>query len=72
MRRAIWLSVLLLTGCSARASNVDEAIGLYGRNKVAAAEEALHRIAADPKQSQAEKAAAHRELGRIAWPFLAK
>jgi hypothetical protein len=67
MRLAIWFSVLLLSACHARASTVDEAIGLYGRNKVDAAEEALHRIAADPKTGAPERAAAHRELGRIAW-----
>src|SRR4051812_18870435 len=67
MRFAIWFSFLLLAGCSAHASSVDEAIELYSKNKVGAAEEALRRIAADPKQNAEEKAAAHRQLGRIAW-----
>src|SRR4051812_43213375 len=67
MRRTIWLAMLVLAGCHARAATVDEAMGLYSLNKVGAAEEALHRIAGDAKAPATERAAAHRELGRIAW-----
>jgi hypothetical protein len=67
MRLAICLAILLLPGCHARAATVDEAMGLYSLNKVPAAEEALRRISTDSKAPATERAAAHRELGRIAW-----
>lgn len=58
---------MLLAGCGAEAQTYDEAVNAYSQNRVAEAEKALRRLAADPAAAAADKAQAERELARIAW-----
>jgi len=68
MRSALCLALLLLAACSDPIpETIDGAMQAYSHNRVAEAEAIYRRIAADPAASARDKAAAHRQLGRIAW-----
>ena len=60
-------TLLLLAGCNKEPSTYDEAVTAYGQYRVAEAEAALRKIAADPAVGAGDKGRAHRELARIAW-----
>jgi len=59
--------LLLIAACSADAQTLDGAANAYRDNRVAAAEEILARIVADPATSPADRARAWRRTARIAW-----
>lgn len=68
MRSVSFLALLLLAACDDPIpQTVGGAMQAYSQNRVAEAEAVYRRIAADPAASAADKAEAHRQLGRIAW-----
>jgi hypothetical protein len=68
MRFALCLALLLLAACADPIpETIDGAAQAYSQNRVAEAEAIYRKIAADPGASAGDKAAAHRQLGRIAW-----
>jgi len=67
IRKFVRAAAVLLAGCSAEAQTLDEALNAYSHNKVAEAERAFTKIAADPAAKPGDKARAFRELARIAW-----
>ncbi|HEX8643805.1 MAG TPA: hypothetical protein VF702_07820 [Allosphingosinicella sp.] len=67
MRKLTIATAALLIGGAAWAQSVDEARSLHDANRIADAERMLAAIAADPAKNAAERAAALRHAGRIAW-----
>ena len=61
------LLALLLIGCSAEASTVQNGMNAYQQSRIADAERIFAEVLADPKSSPGDKAAANRETARIAW-----
>lgn len=58
---------LLVIACSAEAATVQNGMNAYQQSRIADAERMFGEVLADPKSSPGDKAAANREMARIAW-----
>lgn len=67
MRAPYAILLLLLLSCPAQAATLSEAQSAYDRNRIAEAEVLFAAVAADPAASLDDRAAAKRELARVAW-----
>ncbi|MFC3711008.1 hypothetical protein ACFOMD_00405 [Sphingoaurantiacus capsulatus] len=66
-RTFLLLAAVLLTAAPATAATLEDARAAYGLFDVNRAETLYREVAADPKASAKDRAAASRELARIAW-----
>ena len=67
MKYLIWLLAFALAACGEEAATVRNGMNAYQQSRVADAERMFAAVAADPAASAGDRAAANRELARIAW-----
>jgi hypothetical protein len=67
MRYPIWLLAFALAACGEEAATVQNGMNAYQQSRIADAERMFAVVAADPAAPAGDKAAANRELARIAW-----